>query len=92
LNEAGFTRQFGETRSDFAKRVAEAAPSFEKLTALHVAARLGDPNRDPEARPELQRQVWDDLQAEFQGELAKKTPLWRRILGLFHPASFIGSR
>jgi hypothetical protein len=92
LGEAGFSRQFGETREAFAKRVGDVAPTFQKLTDMHVAARLGNPQADPKFRDELQPSHWKRLMRQTRREISGGTKLWRRILGLLHPASFIDSR
>jgi transglutaminase-like putative cysteine protease len=90
LAEVGWSREFGETREDFARRVGEVAPSFAELTALHVAARLGDPARP--TRPEHDRARWRALMKSGRREIAKQTKLWRRIVGWFHPVSFLDAK
>ena len=45
LAEAGFSRDVGESREAFAERVREKLPTFERLTRMHLAGRLG-PRRD----------------------------------------------
>jgi len=94
LGEAGLVRQFGEPREAFAKRVVAQVPSFERVTAMHLAAKLGHPATDPvvAARPEHQVAPWREALRALSRELPKKTKLWRRLLGLIHPASFLDSR
>lgn len=49
LSEAGFSREAGESREAFAERVREKLPSFEKLTAMHLAGAFGGPQRAAKA-------------------------------------------
>lgn len=93
LAEAGFSRDFGETREAFAARMAEMgiAPSLPKLTEMHVAARLRVPA--PGApRPEFSPQVVRESLRAVSREIPKATKWWRRILGKIHPTSFLLSR
>src|SRR5581483_4406092 len=92
LAEAGFSRTYGETREAFAKRVVARVPSFEQVTAMHMAARLGDPNADPARREEFSVETWRRLLKTFRTELPSVAPRWRRLLGLLHPASFFDAR
>ncbi|MBI5512381.1 MAG: transglutaminase domain-containing protein [Deltaproteobacteria bacterium] len=89
LAEAGLVRETGESREDFAKRIAGAVPSFERLTALHVAARLGNPMTAPEERPEYDRSTWSKGRRDVARELGQQPRPWRRLLGLLHPASWL---
>lgn len=93
LAEAGLAREYGETRESFAKRVAPVAPSFVKLTAMHVAARMRPP--PPEGAPprvELQVGGWRETMRAVKREAAAGTKLWRRLLGLLNPTSFLDAK
>jgi transglutaminase-like putative cysteine protease len=92
LAEAGLSRRLGESRGQFAKRVGERAPSFERLTELNVAARFSAPAAPDPARPEHSRATWRDGLRTMRRELRHGTKLWRRLLGLVDPASFFASR
>ncbi|MBI4957093.1 MAG: transglutaminase domain-containing protein [Myxococcales bacterium] len=92
LSEAGFTRETGETRERFARRVARVAPAFEELTAMHMAAYLGDPSVPIAERGEFARAAWKkglgDLKKQV-GRAPKSLPLF---LCWLNPVSFITSR
>jgi hypothetical protein len=92
LSRAGLSREHGETREAFAERVKDRAPSFEQLTALHVAARMRDPSIDPAKRPELSRAEWKTALRATRREVAKSLPFGRRILAWLNPTTFFQSR
>jgi protein-glutamine gamma-glutamyltransferase len=92
LADAGLVREFGETREGFAERVAAVAPTFAKLTSLHVAARLRNPAMDPSAREELQKPVWKQNLRAVRKEISQRSKGFRRWLGLVNPVSFMDSR
>jgi transglutaminase-like putative cysteine protease len=90
LAEAGFARRFGETREDFARRVADVTPTFEAVTGMHLAAYLRDPSATE--RPELETPKWRAELRAVRREVASKARRWRRWLGFLNPASFLDSR
>lgn len=101
LSEAGFSRDRGESREAFAERVREKLPAFERLTAMHLAGRLG-PRRDAageggeagafgEDLGERRRAEWGARLRALRGDLGA-VPLWRRVLGWINPLSFLRSR
>ncbi len=90
LAEAGLTRAKGESREGFAERVAAIAPSLAKLTALHVEARLGPPERIAKSPPSADA-IREHARAVSR-ELRSGTKWWRRALGLLHPAAFFDAR
>jgi hypothetical protein len=92
LTDAGMTRAYGETREAFARRVQARAPGLAGLTAMHVAAKLGDPSVPMSQRPEFDPKVWDKGISTIRGELPLSTPLWRRVLGLLDPTTVLRSR
>jgi protein-glutamine gamma-glutamyltransferase len=92
LAEAGLARRFGETREQFAARVGDISPSFIRLTELHVAASLRDPALPRGSRPELSTDEWRATMGAVLREIPRGTRTWRRLLGLFHPTSFLDSR
>jgi transglutaminase-like putative cysteine protease len=91
LGEAGISRDFGETREAFAARVGSFAPSFQRLTEMHVAARLREPPPGT-PRPEFSPDVVRESLRAVSREIPKGTKWWRRILGKIHPTSFLESR
>jgi transglutaminase-like putative cysteine protease len=86
LAELGLTREHGETREAFARRVADLAPSFAALTALHQRALLG-----PTDRPDPPDDLRDAL-AATRAELRDARPWWRRLAGLADPTSLYRAR
>lgn len=85
LSELSLTRGFGESREAFAQRIASHSPSFGLLTREHVGSRFGSQIR-------LDRASVRRLARSVRFELASAVPLRRRVLGLLHPFSWIGSR
>jgi hypothetical protein len=85
LSEVALRRRFGETREAFARRIAAASPSFERLTDRHLAARFADkPTLDPVELHGLRRAVAQ--------EVRQSVPWWKRWLGVLTPWSWIQSR
>jgi transglutaminase-like putative cysteine protease len=84
LSEVGFRRLYGETREDFARRIAYAAPSFIAITRAHLDASLGGLKVDSGALVGHLAQLPRDLREEI--------PLWRLAIGAFNPISFYASR
>ncbi|MFK7985356.1 MAG: transglutaminase family protein [Sandaracinaceae bacterium] len=87
LAEVGLAREFGETREQFAARIAGTAPAFREATKLLLADRLGWPGGE---RADLE--AWQKATRSVRTELADEIPRWRRWLGVLHPASFLDSR
>ena len=92
LAEAGLAREYGEPRERFATRVAAVAPTFTKLTEMHLAARLGDPARQGPGTAALSRKQWQEGLRALRRELGTGTKRWRRALGLLNPASWLDAR
>lgn len=92
LADAGQIRGFGETREAFGRRVARMAPSLPRLTSMHVAAAMGDPQVAMAERPEFDVGFWKSGLASVRGELPLSLPLWRRLLGFIDPTTALRSR
>jgi transglutaminase-like putative cysteine protease len=92
MAEAGLVREYGEPRERFATRVEAVAPTFAKLTSMHLSARLGDPASFGPGAEALSRKQWRDGLRALRRELRVGTKRWRRVLGLLHPASWLDSR
>ncbi len=82
LADLDVRRRYGESREAFAARIAAIAPSFAKLTAIHVAAKYGGSARG-DAR-EVARQVQTEVRAAF--------PFTKRVLRALVPWSFLRAR
>lgn len=92
LSEAGLAREYGETRERFARRVTDLSPTFARLTALNVAAKMGNPSQDPASREEFKLDAWKAGLSALRKERAQAVPAWRRILGLLDPIAFYRAR
>ncbi|MFT4975635.1 MAG: transglutaminase-like putative cysteine protease [Myxococcota bacterium] len=86
LAEAGLSREQGETREDFARRMSVVTPSFEDMTALHLKAALGRPGQPVDVAR------WLSVMAAVRREVRSGTRWWRRLLGWLNPFSFYRAR
>ena len=91
LSESGFSRNFGETREDHARRLANIAPTLTKITAWHVSAGLGPPG-GAAGTDAASRDAWRAALRNLRFELTRAVPPWRRVLGVLNPFSFYWSR
>jgi transglutaminase-like putative cysteine protease len=82
LAEIGAVRQFGETREQFAQRLASLAPEFAELTRLHLRGAMGVKNS-------LDRREWLAIQKRVEAELARHASRFRRIVGRLNPVSWM---
>lgn len=82
LADLGLRRRFGESREHFAQRVAQQAPSFVRLTHLHLARALGSQTH-PEDTEMMQ------LARSVDREVLRPLPAWRRLLARLHPISWL---
>lgn len=96
LADVGFSRELGETREAFARRVSALSPSFAEVTAMHLAATLGARGDEREGRamaaPPPSRAQWRARVGAVAGEIGATATLWRRALGAVNPVSFLRSR
>jgi transglutaminase-like putative cysteine protease len=92
LSEVGLSREFGESRERFARRAQPLSPAFQRLTAMHVRAKMADPTQDPATREEFQVSAWKTALLALRDERAKAVPILRRIIGLLDPLSFYRAR
>jgi len=84
LSAVGIRRAYGESREAFARRVADVVPSFGALTEGHVGAKFGE-RRAAKGDP-------TSLFRAVRRELRAAVPLWRRMIGLASPWSWLWSR
>jgi transglutaminase-like putative cysteine protease len=92
LTEAGLGREEGESREAHARRIEAIVPSFATLTAMHVAAKYGNPNTPLDRRPEFDVARWREARIAFRRELSAHTPGWRRLFGLVDPTTLYRTR
>lgn len=88
LSASGLLRARGEPRERFAARVVADVPSFSPLTAARVAEVLG--SRQPAAP--LGKSSASALAARVGAEVRRSVPIWRWILGVLNPVSWMWSR
>lgn len=84
LAEAGIVREYGETREAFARRVRAHIPSLEPLGHEAERVKLSGPSPAAPDAGELRRHL-DGVRQQ----VAVAKPLWRRVLGLLHPVSWL---
>ncbi len=84
LSEVGVTRTPGESQEAFAARVGDRFPSLRALTGAHVGSRYGSLRVDRAGLPTAARALREELKQD--------APLWRRVVGLVTPWSFLRSR
>jgi transglutaminase-like putative cysteine protease len=84
LGEVSIRREPGESREAFAFRLRGRLPSFEGLTAAHVAAVFGTHVPDPDLLREQAAGVRRDVRGGF--------PPWKRFFGLITPWSWLRSK
>jgi len=86
LADSGRVRGFGQTREAFAAGFAEISPAFSELTRRHLEAALGT-RVEPTARAHYLA-----LSVRIAADLARVTPLHRRLLGALDPFSWLRVR
>jgi hypothetical protein len=82
LADAGLVRQPGETREEFALRIADWVPAFAIFTDYHLRSALDG------VQP-LRRHQWLHLQLQVTQHIAATVSLRRRVLGAIHPLSWL---
>jgi transglutaminase-like putative cysteine protease len=85
LGEGGVWREAGESRELFAYRLRRELPSLTTLTDAHAAIAY-----QSRRRPKLE--AVRAAASRLRGEHAKTVPLWRRLLGLADPFSWLHTR
>ncbi len=82
LAEVGFVRNFGETREEFADRLATIIPELPGVTADHLRGAMGG-DKLASGSP------WIELQKTICQRLAGHVSRTRRYLGLANPVSWV---
>jgi hypothetical protein len=85
LAELGLSRQFGETREEFASRMERLTPEFVELSAAHVRKAVA--GQESHAVGE-----WYQRAARVARSIAAKFPAHRRVLGMLNPVSWLWAR
>lgn len=84
LAEVGMSREFGETREQFAKRATALSPAFATHTKLILESSFGAGSANKAA--------FANAAKEVKRQIGEGTPFWRRVLGLLHPLAFLDAR
>jgi hypothetical protein len=82
LSEIGVRRRFGETREEFADRIASWLPELRDLTAAHVRRAVGQ--TEPCGRDE-----WLRMMRQVASRIGRSAPLYRRLWGWLNPITWV---
>jgi hypothetical protein len=82
LADVGLTRQFAETREEFAQRLAHLAPEFQALTAGHMSRAIAGDER-------FDRDTWMELKTRIDIRIAAMFSIPRRVVGFLNPVSWL---
>jgi hypothetical protein len=85
LAEVGVFRQFGETREEFAVRLARLSPEFVTLSQAHVRQAVA-------GVPSFNRATWMDLKNRIDEAIGRTFSFWRRLWGLANPVTWLWVR
>ena len=85
LAEVGVSRQFGETREEFARRVAEWCPEFAEPSAVHVREALT-------GEPLTERLTWLGWIRQIDARIKVARRLDHRLMGYVHPLSWMAAK
>jgi hypothetical protein len=86
LSAIGLHRNYGESREEFANRVAGVAPSFRQLTNNHLACALGS---DAQSTASLNTDQWKTMGQVVAKEITSNAESWKKLLGLLNPFSWL---
>ena len=87
--EAGFRREFGQGRLSFCEQHSQTLPSLEPLTKTHLALTFGKKEQAPK-KVDVDEML--KCYRQLGSELSEASPLWRRILGLLNPLSWLSTK
>ena len=85
--EAGFRREYGQGRMSFCESYVKEIPSLAPLTKAHLALTMG---REGSADYDLQE--LSESYSKLGQEIAASVPLWRRLVGMLNPLSWLYTR
>ncbi|MGM9999373.1 MAG: transglutaminase domain-containing protein [Candidatus Bruticola sp.] len=91
LAEIGLRRRYGETREEFAERLAPQVPTLQTLTQGHIRCNLGE---SPETGFTSRTAIPTTAEcaasySAFKSELSSCAPWWRRMLGIVNPFAWL---
>jgi hypothetical protein len=82
LADLGLVRRYGETREEFAARLAPWSPEFVALSAAHVREAVAE-------LPTFDRWTWRELEAQVGSRLARRYSRFRRFWAALNPVSWL---
>jgi transglutaminase-like putative cysteine protease len=93
LSAHGLRRRYGESRESFARRVSAMTPSFPAMTYSHLMAALGTKSTETQTQMvsvDMAQDIdWLALEKRVKQEVHQHNPLWRRILAVLNPVSWL---
>lgn len=89
--EAGYQREYGQGRLSFCEQHGKEIPSLEPLARAHLALKFGKKGQTESTQTFDPEEMYQHYNA-VGIELARTTPLWRRILGLLNPISWLSTK
>ncbi len=87
LAAVGLSRRYGESREAFAARLAQSIPSLLPITNAHLAIALGKVQQS-----EAAEDYWQGLEKNIRQEIISSTALWKQVLAIINPFSWLLSR
>ncbi len=91
LTEVGVVREYGQGRLSFAEQHAQLYPSLTVLTEAHLARAFGS-GSGRAGSPSPSREELRVAYQKLGREIAQRFPLWRRLLGLLNPVSWLRTK
>ena len=89
LSAIGLHRHYGESREEFAQRIAGDIPTIIKATDNHLASALGQKNIGLKNNVRLSDQQWPTLRAAIDKEIKQNVSSGRKVLALINPFSWL---
>ena len=89
LSAIGLHRHYGESREEFAQRIAGDIPTIINATDNHLASALGQKNIGLENNVRLSDQQWSALRAAIDKEIKQNVSSGRKVLALINPFSWL---
>ncbi|HAT28190.1 MAG TPA: hypothetical protein DCS89_14325 [Gammaproteobacteria bacterium] len=87
LAAVGYHRDYGESREQFATRVAETAPTLPSMTHYHLHRALGDADSQG-----FDRQQWQLLRDSISKEIQHNVVTWKKVLAKINPFTWVLSK
>lgn len=89
LSAIGLHRQYGESREEFAQRIAGDIPTIINATDNHLSSALGHRNISLDKNVGPRDQQWSTLRAAIDKEIKQNATSGRRVLAIINPFSWL---